>query len=583
MSTRNRAALRGLVWIGIVAGAPGALAVAQSGNTLRVSVDPTGADGGAGAYSLEAALSGDGAVVAFRSAARLAPQDAGGFDDVYVHERWTGATTLASHTPAGAPGNGASQAPSISADGRYVAFESDASDLVAGDLSGLGDVFVLDRLTGVVTLESVSSAGLQGNGRSTAARLGADGRFLLFASAATNLVAGDTNGRVDVFLRDRLLLTTVRVSVATSGAEGNRDSRPGGVSTDGRTAAFHSDSTNLAADDTNGTTDVFVRDLLAGTTTLVSRGPRGLVGNGGSLLAALSADGRRVAFVSSATNLVQNDRNGFADVFVRDLVLGTTVRASVASDGSEANSYSQDPSISADGASVAFTTWATNLAPDDADGLPDVLVRDLAAGTTQLASRPTATTAARGGTAASLSGDGQHVAFSSAASDLVPYDTNAATDVFVRDLAGCVTTVRAYCTAGTTTHGCQGSIAGSGTPSASAGSGFTITASGVEGQKSGLVFYGLSGPQAAPFHGTSSTLCVRAPHQRTGVQNSGGTVGACDGQLVVDWNQFIHSGAGLLGWPYRGGETAWAQAWFRDPLAPGGSNLSNALWFTVCP
>jgi hypothetical protein len=143
-----------------------------------------------------------------------------------------------------------------------------------------------------------------------------------------------------------------------------------------------------------------------------------------------------------------------------------------------------------------------------------------------------------------------------------------------------------FCTSSTTSHGCVPSIGATGSPSASAGSGFTISVSNVEGQKSGLIFYGMSNAGWTPTTwavGSTSYLCVKAPVQRTPTQNSGGTLNACDGFLSLDWNAYIATHAGALGTPFGGGETVWAQAWFRDPPAPKTTNLSNGLMFTVHP
>jgi hypothetical protein len=144
--------------------------------------------------------------------------------------------------------------------------------------------------------------------------------------------------------------------------------------------------------------------------------------------------------------------------------------------------------------------------------------------------------------------------------------------------------VTSYCTAGTTTNGCTATISGSGTPDANAGSGFTISLSTVEGQKQGILFYGITSAIAQPWAtGSTSFLCVKAPTQRMGVQNTGGTLNACDGSLSVDWNAFIASNPGALGNPFLAGQPVYAQGWFRDPPAPKTTSLSNALQFTVCP
>ena len=279
--------------------------------------------------------------------------------------------------------SGASFATSLSSDGRYVAFESTAPDLVAGDTNGVSDVFLRDRAAGTVELVSVSSSEAQGSGVSFAPRVSPDGRFVVFESAAPNLVTGDTNGRTDIFLRDRQAGTTVRVSVGAGGVGGNFDSYLASVSADGRYVAFQSIASNLVAGDTNGVSDVFVRDLQSGTTSRVSVGAGGAQGTGGdSTLARISADGRYVVFQSAATNLVAGDTNAALDVFVRDRQTGTTTRVSVTNGGAQANAASGEAQISSDGRYVVFTSTGTSLVAGDTNGLSDVFVRDRQAGTT---------------------------------------------------------------------------------------------------------------------------------------------------------------------------------------------------------
>src|SRR5437660_1328853 len=247
-------------------------------------------------------------------------------------------TVRVSVASGGTEGDDASLGSALSADGRFVAFDSAATDLVAGDTNGASDVFVHDRQTGTTERVSVASDGTQANNVSSYPALSADGRFVAFQSDATNLVAGDTNGATDVFVHDRQTGATERVSVASGGGtQGNRNS--GGffafpaLSADGRLVAFQSDATNLVARDTNGATDVFVHDRQTGTTERVSVASGGSQGNGFSAGPVLSADGRFVAFHSTATNLVAGDTNGATDVFVHDRQTGTTERVSVASGG----------------------------------------------------------------------------------------------------------------------------------------------------------------------------------------------------------------------------------------------------------
>ena len=244
-------------------------------------------------------------------------------------------TQRVSVSSAGIQGNGASgaTAPSISADGRYVAFDSAASNLVAGDTNGYTDVFVRDRKLHKTTLVSVSSAGIQANGDSYSPSISANGRYVAFYSYASNLVSGDTNGYTDVFVCDRKLHKTYRVSVSTAGLQGNNSSDLPSISADGRYVVFASDASNLVSGDTNGYTDVFVRDRKLHKTYRVSVSTAGLQGNdpSGSIVAPsfISANDRYVAFASDASNLVSGDSNGYTDVFVRDLKLHKTTLVSV--------------------------------------------------------------------------------------------------------------------------------------------------------------------------------------------------------------------------------------------------------------
>ncbi len=330
-------------------------------------------------------------------------------------------------------GDSWSEAVSLSADGRYRAFYSNASNLVAGDTNGVVDVFVQDGNTGAITRVSVDSAGVQGNGASRHAAISADGRYVAFYSYATNLVADDINGVVDIFVHDMNDGTTTRVSLDSSGSQVNDASYYPSISADGRYVAFYSYATNLVPGDTNGVVDIFVRDRTGGTTTLVSVDSAGVQGNGVSQSPSISADGRYVAFQSEATNLVSGDSNGVDDIFVRDRTGGTTTRVSVDSAEIQGNGSSTSPSMSADGGYVAFQSAADNLVPGDTVTL-DVFVRDLNAGTTSRVSVDSAGNAGAGSSSsASISGDGRYVAFYSYATDLVAGDTNGAADVFVRD------------------------------------------------------------------------------------------------------------------------------------------------------
>jgi Tol biopolymer transport system component len=312
-------------------------------------------------------------------------------------------TIRTSISSTGEEGDASSLGGPVSADGRFVAFDSSASNLVSGDNNGVQDVFLRDLKTGSTQRVSLGGAGNEGNGSSSVLALSNNGRFVTFLSEASNLVAGDNNGVADIFVRDLKKAQTWRIFVNSADGQGNPTNSGFSISANGRFVAFSS----LVEGDTNGVGDVFVRDLKTGVTTRASVDSSGVEGDSGSSNPALSADGRFVAFESYASNLVQDDTNGYQDVFVHDLKTGTTQRVSVNSAGEEASgagfdpssncgggSYSLDsysPSISANGRFIAFLSQACNLVEVDnnADFISrgvDVFVHDLKTGETKIVS-----------------------------------------------------------------------------------------------------------------------------------------------------------------------------------------------------
>jgi Tol biopolymer transport system component len=336
----------------------------------------------------------------------------------------------------GGDADGASTNRSISQDGRYVAFASEASNLVPGDMNGFSDVFVRDRALGTTVRVSVDENGDDPDAPCTAPAISADGRFVAFVSAATDLVSGDGNGKADVFLRDLVTGTTVRISVDSSGADSNGDSSGPWLDADGDVVVFASLATDLVPSDTNNVQDIFVRDVAASATTRVSVSSSGVQANNRSVRGSVSQDGRMVAFSSSADNLVPSDGNNRADVFVRDRANGTTLRASVNDNGWGGNGTSGDPEISGDGNLVVFDSVADNLVPNDGNWRSDVFVRDLVNGTTTRLSLDGAGLEGDGDSyEASIDYDGSIVTFVSEAENLVAGDTNLLADVYVRHVA----------------------------------------------------------------------------------------------------------------------------------------------------
>ena len=404
------------------------------GVTERVSVTSDGLE--ASGYSEQPSISDDGRYVAFRSYADdLVADDTNYESDIFVHDRETGLTERVSVSSAGVQASSYSYDSAISGDGRHVAFVSYSQGLTPGDdTTWYEKVYAHDRETGTTVLVSANSAGLAGNSSSYEASLSYNGRYVAFRSYASDLVAGDTNGQSDIFVRDMVAGVTTRVSVASDGTQANSYSWYPDISGDGRWVAFGSQANNLVASDTNSGADIFVHDLMTGTTELVSVSSARLQGLGTSYYPSISNDGRYVAFGSYVPTLVPDDTNNQQDVFLRDRTLGTTVRVSVAADGGDPNNSSWEACVSDSGDRVAFESVASNLVEDDWAGYPDIFYRDVSAGTTTLVTSGDVITEPMDDSQFSrISGNGRYVVFQSWAPNLVTGDTNDDADIFVHD------------------------------------------------------------------------------------------------------------------------------------------------------
>jgi Tol biopolymer transport system component len=433
---RFAAAVGGVLAV-VLAGPAAAQTASDRTFTVSRGINGTAADGA----SARPAIDGKGRVVAFDSvASNLALDVNGAVRDVFAHDLGENDVRLISDAPGGA--NGASRAPAVSQGGSVVAFESDASNLVPGDANGVRDVFARHRMGPVVRV-SLSASGGDADGPSSEADVSANGRYVVFTSSATNLVADDTNGASDVFVRDLQRGTTTLVSIGRS-ADADGPSNTPAISPDGRYVAFFSAASNLVSGDTNEIADVFVADLRTKKVERVSVSSRNRQQNRSVIapftqVSDISDRGRFVAFDSDATNLVPGDSNKDTDVFVRDRIRRRTVRISVDPNGRQTNNDSFYPAISADGRYVAFQSFAANLSRDDIPG-QDTFVYDLGVFAPALV-----TVTSRGGRRApeaarqvvqqpSVTDTGQFAVFTSTAQNLVAEDSNGADDVFLRIL-----------------------------------------------------------------------------------------------------------------------------------------------------
>lgn len=470
-----------------------------AGVTVLASVNRSGSSGGNGRSWL-GALSADAKWLAFTSeASDLAAKDANDQSDVFLRDLTAGVTTLVSVNRDGTgAGDGPSSNPALSADGRLIVFESDASDLAPGDINGVTDIFLRDLRSGTTALVSVESAGgSSGNDRSTSPIITPDGRFVAFVSKATNVVAGVTNQLGEVYVRDlqagktiwasaqatnfvamlsiarspqiasynpalsadgrfvvfktassdtrqalifRHDLSTGQTLLVSSSGFGNvigaSDFSGPVISSDGQTIAFESRHTNSAQ------RVISVWNAATETTTVASVNTNGTVSaSGNSDTLALSADGRYVAFLSTANDLVSAPVGGSSQIYVRDLTTKTTQIVSSGPNGGAVDHGDLTAvSLSADGRVVAFHTRAAGLVVDDWNAAQDVFARHLASGSLQLVSeRHPARPSLTAGGFSSFSGnpfddEGRYLVFTSSASNLVPNDTNGLADVFVRDL-----------------------------------------------------------------------------------------------------------------------------------------------------
>lgn len=385
--------------------------------TTRISVAADGAQGDADSFGQPAA-NANGRYVAFLSeASNLVPNDTNGKQDIFRYDTQSTSIELITRGVDDAPANDDSQGPRLSADGRYVVYFSSASNLAAGDTNNLPDVFLYDHQSKQTTRITANEP----TGGSTP-DISADGRYIAFGSFAS------FNDQISVY--DRQTGKTVLISRSMEGIPSS-GTRPR-ISANGRFVSYMSQASDLVPGDTNGKADVFLYDRFTKTTSRASVGVNGAEPNDDTVAPVISGNGRYVAYSSSASNLVAQDTNGMPHVFLYDHLTKQTSLASVATGGAVADDMSIEPDISADGQLIVFWSWATNFDPGDKNARADVYVHDRSRNQTTRISVPWLSTGSGGGGVPTISADGRIVAFSTRVSDLVDADTNAAADVFVR-------------------------------------------------------------------------------------------------------------------------------------------------------
>ncbi len=415
---------------------PTAVLAHPPGVTEWVSVS-SGGDG-ANNQSDMPAISGDGRFVAFVSLDdNLVPEDTNGFADTFVHDRLTNTTERVSVSSRERQGNadsglvGVAAYPAISGDGRFIAFVSDADNLVSKDNNGNPDVFVRDRLLGTTERVSVNSAGEEADLGGQGPAISADGRFVAFESQAQNLVPGGNPFLFvsQVYVHDRETGTTEIISVNSAGEPGNSLNVQPDISADGRFVVFSSFAENLVPGTQSGL-QVYLRDRSAGTIERISEDAAGEPGDGSSVDPSVSLDGRFVAFQTNSGNLI-GDGNHESHILVKDRDTGAFERVSATSTGEPADLLSEHPDITPDGRFVTFFSLATNIVADDTNNRRDIFVRDRQTGTVV---RVSVSTAGEEGNSESqwpsISDDGLVTAFQSSANNLVP---NANGGIFVHD------------------------------------------------------------------------------------------------------------------------------------------------------
>ncbi|RKY18695.1 MAG: hypothetical protein DRQ55_12700 [Planctomycetota bacterium] len=474
--------------------------------------------------------------------------------NIIFRDLQTGTSELISLSKWGGEASAGSSQPALSADGRFVVFTSSAWDIVTGSPSG-SHIYMHDRQTGVIELVDVPTAGGSANGSASEPSLSDDGRYVAFESYATNLAGADTNGKLDVFVRDRQLGVTTQLT------QGNLESEEPTISADGQRVVFHTRANDMLAADTNGKHDVVLWHRSSDSYELVSRTSLGGVSNGTSWISTISRDGRWVAFCSDAGNLNgAGASNGKLQVIVFDSVTGLMTTASVDAMGNGADHHGYDPRLSSDGRFVTFQTRASNLIATDTNGNEDIYVHDMLSAETR---RVSESLAGVGGLSpvfpvAPISTDGTRMLFADPSNNLVVNDTNG-NDLFVRSMSW----PGAWSDLGQGLAGTNGVPVLTATGDLTGGSLATLTLSAALPLGSTALVLGFSQLDASFRGGTlvpfPDIIVIGLPIDAAGTQ------------VIVDtWPAGVPSGAEIF-----------VQHWFADPGAVHGLAASNGLFGTT--
>jgi Tol biopolymer transport system component len=550
---------------------------AQNCEFRLVDVTPTGQPGN-GNTLIALALSGDGRFVVFVStSSNLVPGDFNGKRDVFLRDLWTGTTELVSVASDGTQTDDVSMVCDVSADGRFVLFATWAKSLDPLDQDGLPDVYVRDRLLGLTEwISKPLTAAPSAWGAGTMAGISDDGRFVAFSSAKPDIITNDTNGAADVFLRDRLLQVSLLVSQSTSGEQGNLGSADPIISADGTRVLFRSVATNLhpsASPTGPWKNHLYLRNLNTGVTQAIDLDSNGNLPRG-SIVGEydLSPDGRSVLFHGDGWLtgnwhyghvLWREGRPGFQTIDFPN--------------GKPGWGLSQ-PNLSEDGRYVVFESSVPDWTVGPLDAT-NVHVHDTLLGVTSVVTSFGPGTWTTGSGRAKVSHDGKVVAFitSDPAFTTLPVNNHDYAVVRLCDVTPGLT----FCFPSRSPLGCLPSVTGSGTPSATAGSGHDLDVGDVRNDQIGLFFYGTSGDQALPFG--NGWQCLAGPLVRMAVQSTGGApppAEDCSGVLHTDFNAWVAGGGDPSLVP---GTTVYVQSWSRDPSYGFGSLLSDATAFVLGP